>query len=84
MILNVSNSRSTAVQLTEKFSSLEFIAPHYDAVDQERDHILLRDVDYHNYYLDGRVSRPLINLGMDETLVLIEQILSKNTNLVQS
>ena len=48
------------------FSSVEFVATHHDATEKERSHTLLEPKQYRNYYIDGRVARPLFGLGQAE------------------
>ena len=83
MLSNINKSRSMAVQSIEKFSAVEFIAPHHDAVDQEKNHALLRRVEYRNYFLDGRISRPLIWIGVKEMVAFINQILDSSAGKVK-
>jgi hypothetical protein len=70
----LSTSCSAALSSSRAFSSSEFIAPRHEETEKEASHALLQVVDYRNYMLDAEVSRPIFGLGVQMTVMLINEL----------
>ena len=80
---HLSASCTAAITSTAKFASTFFIGPRHEEIDQEASHLFLTQAIYHNYMLDGRISRPLFGVDHQTTVKLIQHILKGNPSVDQ-
>lgn len=76
---NLSRASSSALASIHEFASTSFIALRHEEVDLERDHILLKRIEYHNRITNEVGSQPVFGLGIAETIKLIRSLM-ESTN----